>query len=159
MRIGQGYDIHKTVKGRPLILGGVEIPWDKGLLGHSDADVLTHSIIDSIFGALGEGDIGTHFPDSDDEYKGINSLVLLKKAVQILKDRGYKIINIDNTLIAEKPKLSPFVSQMKQTLAPVLNIEEDSIGIKCKTNEGLEDIGKGKAIAAYSVVLIDRLNN
>lgn len=157
MRIGQGYDIHRTIKGRPLIIGGVEIPWNKGLLGHSDADVLIHAMIDSIFGALGEGDIGTHFPDTDERYKDVNSLILLEKAVSILKENGYRIINIDSTIIAQKPKLSDYIPKIKDKLAPILNIGTNNIGIKCKTEEGLGYLGRSQAIAAYSIILIEHV--
>lgn len=155
MRIGQGYDLHRLVSGRDLILGGVKIPNVKGLLGHSDADVLIHAIIDAIFGAAAQEDIGRHFPDNDPKYKNADSLELLEETGKIIESSGYKIQNIDTTIICEKPKLAPFIDAMRQNIANVLKIGVDQISVKAKTNEGMDSIGKGDAIAAYAVVLID----
>jgi 2-C-methyl-D-erythritol 2,4-cyclodiphosphate synthase len=152
MRIGFGYDIHPLVGGRPLILGGVEIPWTKGLLGHSDGDVLTHSIGDAILGACGEGDLGTHFPDKDPKYKGINSLILLK---EVMKITNVKIINVDATIVCEEPQLSGYIKNMQETISRTINQKKNSISIKVKRGEGLDSIGKGKGIASYAVVLIE----
>lgn len=153
-RIGQGFDIHRLVEGRKLIIGGVEIPHDKGLYGHSDADVLVHSIIDSLFGALSLGDIGTHFPDNDPAYKNIDSLVLLEKAYNLVKEKGYEINNLDNTITAEQPKMKPYIPLMREKLADVLGINVDLISIKAKTMEGQDSVGEKKAIIANSVVLL-----
>lgn len=153
-RIGNGYDVHKLAKNRKLILGGVDIAYEKGLLGHSDADVLVHSIIDALLGACGETDIGCHFPDSDIHYEGISSLVLLEKVKGILLDKGYGIANIDSVIVAQKPKLSPYLDKMKLNIADVLQIEKDRVGIKATTSEGLGFTGKGEGIAAYAVVCI-----
>ena len=158
MRIGQGYDIHKTADFRPLILGGVKIPYDKGLLGHSDADVLVHAIIDSIFGAIAEGDIGEHFPDSDPKYKNANSIELLSETNKILCEKGYKIINLDTTIICEKPKLLPYKEGMKENIAAALNISKSLISIKAKTKEKLDATGEGNAIEAFSIVLVEKNN-
>lgn len=153
-RIGQGFDIHRLVEGRKLIIGGVEIPHDKGLYGHSDADVLVHSIIDSLFGALSLGDIGTHFPDNDPAYKNIDSLVLLEKAYNLVKEKGYEINNLDNTITAEQPKMKPYILLMREKLSNVLGINIDLISIKAKTMEGQDSVGEKKAIIANSVVLL-----
>lgn len=158
MRIGQGYDIHKTADFRPLILGGVKIPYDKGLLGHSDADVLVHAIIDSIFGAIAEGDIGEHFPDCDPKYKNANSIELLSEANKILNEKGYKIINLDTTIICEKPKLLPYKEGMKENIAAALNISKSLISIKAKTKEKLDATGEGNAIEAIAIVLVEKNN-
>ena len=158
MRIGQGYDIHKTADFRPLILGGVKIPYDKGLLGHSDADVLVHAIIDSIFGAIAEGDIGEHFPDSDPKYKNANSIELLSETNKILNEKGYKIINLDTTIICEKPKLLPYKEGMKENIAAALNISKSLISIKAKTKEKLDATGEGNAIEAIAIVLVEKNN-
>ena len=152
MQIGIGYDLHKLVKGRRLILGGVEIPYSQGLLAHSDGDVLVHSIIDALLGALGEGDIGQHFPDTDEQYKDIKSLILLGKVKEMLKKKGAEIGNIDATVLAERPKIAPYVKEMKENISRTLKIEKEKINIKAKTNEGLGFIGKGEGIAALAVV-------
>ena len=153
-RIGQGFDLHKLVEGRKLIIGGVEIEHSKGLLGHSDADVLIHSIIDALFGALALGDIGTHFPDNDPQYKNIDSAVLLKEAIKLVKEKGYKINNLYNTILAQEPKMKPHIPLMRKRLAEVLEIEENQISIKAKTMEEQDSIGERKAIATQSVVLL-----
>lgn len=158
MRIGFGFDVHQLVKNRDLIIGGEKIEYDKGLLGHSDADVLIHSIMDGILGALSEGDIGKHFPDTSDKYKGISSLILLKKVNDIMVEKGYRIINIDNTIAAERPKLSKYLDSMKKNIIKVLCIEEEQLNIKATTTERLGYVGEGKGIACYSVVLLDKIN-
>ena len=155
MLIGHGYDIHKLVPGRKLILGGVEIPYNKGLLGHTDADVLVHAIIDALLGAAGLGDIGKHFPDNDPKWKDANSLDLLELAYQSFKNQSHKIINIDSTIVAEEPKISPYISNMKEVLSRAMEIKENQINIKAKTNEGLDSIGQKNAICAWAVALID----
>lgn len=155
IKIGIGYDIHKFEENRKLFLGGIEIPFYKGLIGHSDGDVLIHAIIDAILGALGEKDIGQLFPDTDPKYKGISSLKLLEKVMKIVKDKKAKILNIDSVVVTEEPKLSPYMNSMKKTLSHVLELEESSIGIKAKTNERLGEIGEGKAIATYAITLIE----
>ncbi len=157
MRIGQGYDLHKLVPERDLILGGVKVPYEKGLLGHSDADVLVHAIIDAIFGAAADGDIGRHFPDTDLKFKGADSIMLLKEAGKILKNKGYKIINIDSTVIAQAPKLAPHVDLMRKNIADALFIPLEDVSIKAKTNEGMDSTGREEAIQAQAVVLIDLL--
>ncbi|AAK78414.1 2-C-methyl-D-erythritol 2,4-cyclodiphosphate synthase [Clostridium acetobutylicum] len=154
MRVGIGYDVHKLVENRKLILGGVEIQYSKGLLGHSDADVLVHAIIDSILGAAGLGDIGKLFPDSDNKYKGISSLKLLKEVNALIKDKGYKIGNIDSTIIAQKPKISPYIEDIKKSLCNVLDIDLGSINIKATTEEGLGFTGRGEGISSQSICLL-----
>ncbi len=153
-RIGQGFDIHRLVHGRKLILGGVEIKNNKGLLGHSDADVLAHSIIDAMFGALSLGDIGAHFPDNDERYKNIDSTILLKKAYSLVGQQGYKINNIDNTILAQSPKIQPYIPSITENLAKLLDIDKNQISIKAKTMEEQDSIGQKKAIAVHSVVLL-----
>ena len=157
MRIGIGYDLHRLVESRELILGGVKIPYEKGLLGHSDADVLIHAIIDSLLGAMGEKDIGTHFPDTDESFKNISSVLLLQKTMQIMQNNGYKIVNVDSNIICQKPKLMPYIDKMKEKLAPLLNIDESALSIKAKTNEGVDATGMGEAIAAQCVCLIEKV--
>ena len=149
--------MHRLVDDRELILGGVKIPYEKGLFGHSDADVLIHAIIDSILGAMGEKDIGTHFPDTDVSFKNISSVLLLQKTMQIMQNNGYKIVNIDTNIICQKPKLMPFIDKMKENLAPLLNIDESALSIKAKTNEGVDATGMGEAIAAQCVCLIEKV--
>lgn len=153
MRIGIGYDIHKLVENRKLILGGVEIPFRLGLLGHSDADVLLHAICDAILGAAAMGDIGRHFPDTDQRYSGISSLTLLKRVKKLVEEK-YSISNIDAVVIAEQPKLAPFIPEMRDNIASALKVEKDQISIKATTHEGLGDIGRGKAMAAKAVVAL-----
>lgn len=156
LKIGIGYDSHRFSKDRKLIIGGVEIRSDIGLLGHSDGDVLLHAIIDAIFGAAGLGDIGHHFPNTL-EYKDISSIVLLKKAGDILENLGYKVNNIDSTVILEEPKLSPYIPKMKKKIANILTIPEESVNIKAKTNEGMGFIGEKEGIAAIAVVTIYKI--
>lgn len=154
MRIGNGYDVHRLVKERKLILGGVEIPYEKGLLGHSDADVLVHAIMDALLGACKGGDIGRHFPDNDESYKDISSLLLLKKTAEIVASKGYSIGNIDSIIVAQQPKLAPYIDEMSRNISTVLNIAEDDINIKATTTEGLGFAGKGNGIAAYAVACL-----
>lgn len=156
MRIGHGIDVHKLVEGRKLILGGVLIEHSKGLLGHSDADVLTHAIMDSLIGAMALGDIGKFFPDTNEEFKNISSVLLLRKVIEILYDRGYKIINIDATIIAQEPKLSPFIMSMRELLADAMKINIDDINIKATTEEGLGFTGSGDGICSHCVSLISK---
>jgi 2-C-methyl-D-erythritol 2,4-cyclodiphosphate synthase len=154
-RVGHGFDIHKLVLGRNLILGGVHIPYEYGLLGHSDADVLIHAVIDALIGALALGDIGKFFPDTQAEYKNANSRVLLREIVSIIKLEGnYKLSNLDATLIIEEPKLREYIDEMRQNLAKDLMVDIDQISIKAKTNEGVDSIGRGEAVAAHVVVLL-----
>ena len=154
MRIGHGYDVHKLVEGRKLIIGGVTIPYEKGLLGHSDADVLTHAIMDAILGALALGDIGKHFPDTSSEFAGIDSLVLLSRVNEIMKSRGYEISNIDSTVIAQAPKMASHIDSMRNNIARVLEIDIDDINIKATTEEKLGFTGEGLGIAAHAVCLL-----
>lgn len=154
MRIGSGYDVHKLVDGRKLILGGVEIPYCKGLLGHSDADVLIHSIMDSLLGAAALGDIGKHFPDTSEKYNGISSIKLLEEVKKIIKNEGYKIGNIDSTIIAQKPKLSQYIDQMRKNIAKALDIDVKYISVKATTEEGLGFTGRQEGISSQSVCLI-----
>jgi len=153
-RVGIGYDIHRLVDGRKLFIGGIEIPYIQGLLGHSDADVLLHAICDALLGAIGAGDIGEHFPDSDPRYDGISSAELLKTVYGLVTKKNLLIVNIDTVVIAQEPILSPFKKQMQQAIAGILNIKEDNVNIKAKTNEGLGEIGRKEAIAAYAVVTV-----
>ena len=155
MRIGHGYDVHRLASGRKLILGGAEIPYDKGLEGHSDADVLTHALMDALLGAAAMGDIGQLFPDNDDKYLGADSIVLLKEVARLLYGRGYWLCNADCTVIAQSPKLAPYIDSMRQNLAAALNVEKDIISIKATTEEGLGCSGEGLGIAAHAVVLIN----
>ncbi|MBQ2679373.1 MAG: 2-C-methyl-D-erythritol 2,4-cyclodiphosphate synthase [Firmicutes bacterium] len=155
MRIGTGYDVHKLAEGRKLILGGVEIPYEKGLLGHSDADVLVHAIMDALLGAAAMKDIGNLFPDTDEEYSGISSLILLKKVFCLLKEKNYCIINIDSTIIAQRPKLAGFIPQMIKNIADTLETDISNINVKATTEEGLGFTGSGEGIAAQAVCLID----
>ena len=155
-RIGQGYDVHKLACGRKLILGGVDIPFEKGLLGHSDADVLTHAIIDALIGAAGLGDIGQNFPDTNDKYKGISSLLLLKEVKQLLYSSCWEVSNIDATLVAQAPKLSPYINEMKQNIAATLQISEADVNIKATTEESLGFTGAGQGMAAHAVCLIHK---
>lgn len=155
MRIGHGYDVHKLCENRKLILGGVEIPYEKGLLGHSDADVLVHSVMDSLLGAVALGDIGKHFPDSDPEYKNADSIKLLKCVVRILNENGYVISNIDSTVVAQAPKLAPFIDQMRKNIANACDIDLNCVSVKATTEERLGFTGEGKGISSTSVCLID----
>ena len=155
MRIGHGYDVHKLVEGRKLILGGVEILYEKGLLGHSDADVLLHAIADSLLGAAALGDIGKLFPDSDEKYKGADSLVLLGEVAERLCEAGYRVVNVDSTVIAQAPKLAPHIEAMRENIARALNVPTDSVSVKATTEEGLGFSGRKEGISAHAVCLID----
>lgn len=154
MRIGQGYDVHHLVEGRKLIIGGVDIPYEKGLLGHSDADVLLHAVMDALLGAAALGDIGQHFPDSDERYKGISSIALLKEVGKILQENGYMIENIDSTVIAQRPKLLPYRPQMAENIAAALGIEKEQVSVKATTEEGLGFTGTGEGISAQAIALL-----
>jgi 2-C-methyl-D-erythritol 2,4-cyclodiphosphate synthase len=154
MRIGHGFDVHRLVPDRPLILGGVTIPYEHGLLGHSDADVLLHAVSDAILGALGLGDIGQHFPDTDPAYKGIDSLLLLEHVIVLAHNRGFRVNNLDTTIVAQRPKLAPYLSQMVINLAKVCQLPSGSVNVKATTTEHLGYTGRGEGIAAYAVVLV-----
>jgi 2-C-methyl-D-erythritol 2,4-cyclodiphosphate synthase len=154
MRIGHGYDVHRLVEGRKLIMGGVDIPWNLGLLGHSDADVLLHAIADAILGALGEGDIGRHFPDTDAAYKGADSLKLLSQVMRLAESRGYRLGNLDATIIAQQPKMAPHITTMRTNIASVLNTTMEQVNVKATTEEGLGFSGRGEGISAHAVVLM-----
>jgi 2-C-methyl-D-erythritol 2,4-cyclodiphosphate synthase len=154
LRIGFGYDVHELAEGRPLILGGVTIPYIKGLQGYSDADVLTHAVIDSILGALGKGDIGQHFPDSDPAYKGVNSLFLLKEVVALARNEKFIVNNLDTTIVAQKPKLTQYLNDMKVRLSGILNVDPQVVNIKATTTEGLGFCGREEGLAAYAVVTL-----
>ena len=156
MRIGMGYDVHKLVEDRDLILGGVKIPYSLGLLGHSDADVLLHAIMDSLLGAAALGDIGKHFPDSDHRYKGISSIELLKHVGSLLKENNWLIENIDSTIIAQKPKMAPHIENMRKNISEALNINIDQINVKATTEEGLGFTGEGKGISSQSICLLTK---
>jgi 2-C-methyl-D-erythritol 2,4-cyclodiphosphate synthase len=154
MRIGFGYDVHRLVAGRPLVLGGIVIPFEKGLLGHSDADVLVHAICDALLGAAAMGDIGLHFPDTDPKFKGISSLKLLASTTSMIKKTGFEVGNIDATILAEAPKINPYRAEMQHSLAHTMKIDPDRISVKATTAEGLGFIGKGDGMAAMSVALL-----
>lgn len=158
IRAGTGYDIHKLVEGRKLILGGVEIPFEKGLLGHSDGDALLHTISDSMLGALALGDIGNHFPDDDPKYKDADSLMLMKSVHDSISAKGWKIVNIDANVIAEKPKMAPYIDAMRSKIAGALEIDKGNVSVKARTNEGLGEIGRGEAIEVHAVVLLEKNN-
>jgi 2-C-methyl-D-erythritol 2,4-cyclodiphosphate synthase len=157
VRVGLGYDAHRLVAGRPLILGGVEIPYEKGLLGHSDADVLTHAIGDALLGAVGAGDLGTHFPDRDPAYKDISSLILLARIMEVVRDRGFAPVNVDATIVAEQPRLAPHIPAMQAKLAPILGLTPADINIKATTTEHMGFAGRGEGLAAYAVVLVTKI--
>ena len=157
MRIGHGYDVHRLVECRDLILGGVAIPYEKGLLGHSDADVLTHAVMDALLGAAGLGDIGKMFPDTDMAYKGISSMVLLKTVGERIGEKGYRVGNLDATMIAQKPKLKDYIPQMVQNIAEVLKIEADRVNVKATTEENLGFTGDGSGMACHAVCLLEEL--
>ena len=157
LRIGQGYDIHALVSGRPLIIGGVTIPFDRGLLGHSDADVLIHAVIDALFGAAGLGDIGRHFPDTDPRFKGADSRTLLREAISRVTEAGYGILNLDCTVIAEAPKLAPHIPAMVANIAADLGLPEKDVNVKAKTSEKLGPVGRGEGMEAQAIVLLGEL--
>lgn len=155
-RIGQGFDVHQLTEGRPLIIGGITIPYEKGLLGHSDADVLLHTVADACLGAIGEGDIGRHFPDTDPEFKDADSAKLMEHVWQLVKDRGYELVNADCTIIAQKPKMAPYIQQMKERMAELLNASPEQINVKATTTEKLGFTGRGEGIASQAVVLLKK---
>ena len=159
MRVGMGYDVHKLVEGRDLILGGVKIDWEKGLLGHSDADVLLHAIMDALLGAAALGDIGRHFPDTDEKYKGISSIKLLQHVGALLEENMYVINNIDATIIAQRPKMAPHIEQMRKNVAEALHIEVDQMNIKATTEEGLGFTGTGEGISSQAIASLDTIAN
>ena len=155
MRIGHGYDVHKLVEGRKLIMGGVEIPYEKGLLGHSDADVLLHAISDALLGAAALGDIGKLFPDTDPQFKGADSMVLMAEVYRNIKEKGYKVVNVDATIIAQRPKMRSYIDAMRDNIAKVLECDVDCINVKATTEEGMGFTGEGMGISAHAVCLID----
>lgn len=155
MRIGHGYDVHKLTENRRLILGGVNIPWEKGLLGHSDADVLLHAVMDALLGAAALGDIGGMFPDTDNSYKDADSIELLKKVCEIIEDKGFKIVNIDSTVIAQKPKLKPYIEEMRENIAKACKISTNNINVKATTEEHLGFTGREEGISAHAVCIIE----
>ena len=157
MRIGHGYDVHRLVEGRRLILGGVDIPWERGLLGHSDADVLTHAVMDALLGAAGLGDIGRHFPDTDPAYAGADSLRLLAHVTALLRERGFTVGNVDATVLAQRPKLAPHIPQMRDNLARVMGVDTSQVNVKATTEESLGFTGSGEGMAAHAVALIERM--
>lgn len=154
-RIGEGYDVHKLVEGRDLILAGVKIPYEKGLLGHSDADVLTHAIMDALLGAMALGDIGKHFPDTDEKYKGANSIELLKEVKKLLNDKNLNVCNIDSTIICQAPKLRTYIDEMRNNISAALDIDIDRVSVKATTEEGLGFTGSGEGIAARAISLVE----
>ncbi len=157
MRIGHGYDVHRLVEGRRLILGGVDIPWERGLLGHSDADVLTHAVMDALLGAAGLRDIGTHFPDTDPACAGADSLRLLEHVAALLRERGFVVGNVDATVLAQRPKLAPHIPQMRDNLARAMGVDPGQVNVKATTEEGLGFTGSGEGMAAHAVALIERM--
>ncbi|RHV89761.1 2-C-methyl-D-erythritol 2,4-cyclodiphosphate synthase [Clostridium sp. OF09-36] len=159
MRIGQGYDVHKLVEGRDLILGGVMVPYEKGLLGHSDADVLVHAVMDALLGAAALGDIGQHFPDTDPKYKGISSIALLKEVGALLEKEGYIIENIDATIIAQRPKLAAYRPQMAKNIAEALHLEVNQVSVKATTEEGLGFTGSGEGISSQAITLLSHMRD
>ena len=156
MRIGHGYDVHRLVPERKLILGGVEVPYEKGLLGHSDADVLTHAVMDALLGAAGLGDIGKHFPDIDPAYAGADSMKLLEHVAGLLRARGWQVSNVDATILAQRPKLAPYIPAMRRALAGHLGLEEEQVNVKATTEEGLGFTGSGEGMAAHAVCLLEK---
>lgn len=159
LRIGQGYDVHRITEGRKLILGGVEIPWERGLLGHSDADVLLHAIMDALLGAAGLGDIGRLFPDSDPAYAGISSLALLRRVADELRERDFSVVNLDATLVAQAPKIGPYRQQMEENIAVGLDIPVERVNVKATTEEGLGFTGSGSGMAAQAIALLEQRKN
>lgn len=159
MRVGMGYDVHRLSAGRKLILGGVEIPYEKGLLGHSDADVLVHAVMDALLGAAALGDIGKHFPDTDPAYEGISSIRLLEHVGRLLDEKGYVIENIDATIIAQKPKMRPYIEQMRENIASATGLDTDQVNVKATTEEGLGFTGNGEGISSHAVCMIEKYTN
>lgn len=159
MRVGMGYDVHKLVEGRKLVLGGVDIAYERGLLGHSDADVLVHAVMDALLGAAALGDIGKHFPDTDERYKGISSIRLLEHVAGLLEEKGYIVENVDATVIAQRPKLRPYIDKMCKNMADALGVEQEQINVKATTEEGLGFTGSGEGISAQAVCLLEKVTN
>lgn len=157
IRIGHGYDVHRLVEGRKLILGGVDIPWEKGLLGHSDADVLTHAVMDALLGAAGLGDIGKHFPDTDPAYAGADSVKLLEHVAGLLREHGFAVGNVDATILAQRPKLAPHIPLMRDNLARAMGVDPGRVNVKATTEEGLGFTGSGEGMAAHGVALIEKI--
>ncbi|MEO2077748.1 MAG: 2-C-methyl-D-erythritol 2,4-cyclodiphosphate synthase [Bacillus sp. (in: firmicutes)] len=157
-RIGQGFDVHQLTEGRPLIIGGITIPYEKGLLGHSDADVLLHTVSDACLGAIGEGDIGKHFPDTDPDFKDADSAKLMAHVWQLVKDKGYELVNADCTIIAQKPKMAPYIEQMRERIAELLEASPEQVNVKATTTEKLGFTGRGEGIASQAVVLLKKVN-
>jgi 2-C-methyl-D-erythritol 2,4-cyclodiphosphate synthase len=157
MRIGEGFDLHALVHGRPLVIGGVNIPHEKGLLGHSDADVLIHALIDALLGACGLGDIGQHFPDTDPKWHGVDSKVLLQDVYKLMNEAGYEVVNIDSTIIAERPKLSPYIPEMRRVLSDLVGAKVDQVNVKAKTSERLGAIGREECVVATVTVLLSKI--
>jgi len=157
MRVGIGFDVHRLTGGRRLVLGGIEIPFEKGLLGHSDGDVLLHAISDAILGAVSEDDIGAHFPDSDKDIEGIDSALILERVSGIARDRGYRVVNVDSVVVAQMPKIAPYREAMRQRIAGILSIDAGMVGVKGKTTEGLGFTGRGEGIAVHAVVLLQEI--
>lgn len=157
-RIGQGFDVHQLIEGRPLIIGGITIPYEKGLLGHSDADVLLHTVADACLGAIGAGDIGKHFPDTDPDFKDADSAKLMEHVWQLVKEQGYELVNADCTIIAQKPKMAPYIEQMKQRIAELLEGDSQQINVKATTTEKLGFTGRGEGIASQVVVLLKKVD-
>lgn len=158
-RIGQGFDVHQLTEGRPLIIGGITIPYEMGLLGHSDADVLLHTIADACLGAIGEGDIGKHFPDTDPNFKDADSAKLMEHVWQLVKNKGYELVNADCTIIAQKPKMAPYIEQMRVRIAELLETSPEQINVKATTTEKLGFTGRGEGIASQAVILLKKVNN
>ena len=156
IRIGQGFDVHQLVEGRPLIIGGITIPYEKGLLGHSDADVLLHTVADACLGAVAEGDIGKHFPDKSPEFKGIDSKILLSRVNALIKEKGYSLANADCTILLQKPKVAPYILPMRECLSGVLGVDVERISVKATTTEGAGFVGREEAIAVYATVLLHK---
>lgn len=159
MRVGQGYDVHRLVEGRKLILGGVEVPFEKGLLGHSDADVLTHAVMDALLGAAGLWDIGHAFPDSEEAFCGISSLILLDRVMDMLSSRGFQVGNVDCTILAQAPKLAPYIPRMRENLSVRMGVKPEQVNVKATTEEGLGFTGMGEGMAAHAVVLLHEIEN
>ena len=155
MRVGFGYDVHALVEGRPLILGGVEIPYPSGLQGHSDADVLLHAICDALLGAIADGDIGRHFPDTDPRYKGVRSTILLKQVMARVREKGFRLLNLDSTIVAQRPRVSGFIPAMIKEIAEAAGVEAERVNVKATTTEGLGFTGRGEGIAAYAVAQVE----
>ena len=157
LRVGHGYDVHKLVVGRRLVLGGVDVPYELGLLGHSDADVLVHAIMDALVGAMGAGDIGRHFPDTSDELEGISSIILLEKVGKMLAERGFCVVNIDATLVLQRPKIAPYIAEMLERISSALGIDKNLVNVKATTEEHLGFTGRGEGVSAHAVVLISKI--